>query len=151
MMEEIFELVEQEYAALAAGDVGALLAVFHPDMVLVRPRDKDAHNPADWECPDGRFDEARWGKTFGDFFAGHSLIRCEKQVVKTAATPGQDGGFAVVDIDILWRERDTGEEQRWLGRLCKTYVETQRGVQMIAQVGPLDFGQPDCAACADSF
>jgi ketosteroid isomerase-like protein len=33
-----------------------------------------------------------------------------------------DGGFAVVDVDTLWRRREDGAEMRRRGRACKVYA-----------------------------
>ena len=51
-----------------------------------------------------------------------------------------DGGFAVVDIDTKWKNKETGEEDHWFGRTCKTFSKMNNGEwKMIHQVGVLDY------------
>lgn len=39
--------------------------------------------------------------------------------MRVAASEQGDGGFAVVDVDTLWRDRNTNELFHWKGRACK--------------------------------
>ena len=48
-----------------------------------------------------------------------------------------DGGFAIGDIDTLWRHAD-GREDHWLGRTCKIYTKLADGWKMITQLGAWD-------------
>ena len=51
-----------------------------------------------------------------------------------------DGGFAVVDVDTLWRHRSDGRDQHWLGRACKLYTRLGGGEwKMIAHTGLLKY------------
>lgn len=148
MLEDIFEMVDTETAAWTNRDTRALLALVHPDMVLVWPRDRDAHDPADWECPMGRFDHQRWQQALDSFFVQYELVHNRRKTVRAVITGQQDGGFAVEDVDTLWQNRQSGEQLHWKGRCCKTYVDTSEGFRMIACTGPLNFGDPNCEECA---
>jgi hypothetical protein len=46
-----------------------------------------------------------------------------------------DGGMAVVDVDTLWRDKETGADFHWEGRAAKLYTRTQSGWRMIAHHG----------------
>jgi hypothetical protein len=52
-----------------------------------------------------------------------------------------DGGFAVVDVDTLWRERQTGREFHWKGRACKGYTRVRDRWFLILHTGLLEYGQ----------
>ncbi len=49
-----------------------------------------------------------------------------------------DGAFAVVDVDTLWRDA-AGRDFHWLGRACKIYTTVGGEWKMIAQTGLLDY------------
>ena len=136
----IREVVDRETRAWDAQDVELLLSVFHPDMVWVWPRDARAHDPVDWVTRLGRFDAARWESAYRSFFDRHQLVHNRREVVKIEITAEGDGGFAVVDVDTCWRPRAPAEDDRWLGRTCKTYTRIDDGWKMIAQTGVLDYG-----------
>jgi ketosteroid isomerase-like protein len=57
---EIEAMVERETAAWDRQDATALVDLFHPDMVWPWPPDSQAHDPARWVFPQGRFDRERW-------------------------------------------------------------------------------------------
>lgn len=139
MNDELNELVDRETAAWDQKNVSLLLTIFHPDMVWVWPADRDAHNPIDWECPQGKFDRERWAAIYTGLFARFDLVHNRRRTVKTVLTQEQDGGFAVVDVDTLWRDPNTGDVLHWLGRTCKTYAKTPDGFKMIAQTGVLNY------------
>jgi hypothetical protein len=141
MYESITEIVNRETTAWNNKNVDLLLSIFHADMVWVWPSDRNDHNPADWECPQGKFDIIRWRNIYENLFSNFDLVHNNREIVKIVCTEEQDGGFAVVDIDTLWRDPKTGVELHWLGRTCKTYVKTSDGVKMIAQTGALNY---DC-------
>ena len=135
----IIEIVNRETAAWDYKDIPLLLSVFHPDIVWVWPKDCNAHDPMHWEVPQGKFDYKRWTAIYKGLFKKYDLVHNRRTIMKTKMTNEQDGGFAVVDIDTLWRDPISGEEMHWLGRTCKTYVITQNGFKMIAQTGVLDY------------
>jgi ketosteroid isomerase-like protein len=133
-------LVHRETRAWDARDVGQLLSLFHPDMVWPWPPDARAHDPADWVFVLGRFDPQRWGRAWQELFATHDLVHNRRAIRRIAATAEGDGGFAVVDVDTLWRHRETGAEQRWRGRACKIYTTVGGEWKLIAHTGLLDYG-----------
>jgi hypothetical protein len=91
-----------------------------------------------WTSLHGKFDRPRWGQAYEKWFADFDLIKNQRQTQKTFVSKQGDGAFAGVDVDTLWRT-PFGEESHWFGRTCKTYVLTQKGWKMIAQVGVLDY------------
>ena len=139
MEKEIKEIVNRETSAWNSQNVPLLLSIFHPDMVWVWPKNADSHNPVDWETPQGKYDMERWTKVYQNMFLAFTLEHNKRKIVSITVTNEQDGGFAVVDIDTLWKNRQTGEIMHWLGRTCKTYVKTQNSVKMIAQTGVLSY------------
>ncbi|MEI6517532.1 MAG: hypothetical protein WCN89_02455, partial [bacterium] len=86
----------------------------------------------------GKFNKERWTKVYCDWFTTFKLIKNIRKTQKVFITKEGDGAFAVVDVDTLWRS-ESGEESHWLGRTCKTYVNTAEGWKMISQVGVLDY------------
>ena len=139
MKKEIEEIVNRETQAWDTQNISLLLSIFHQDMVWVWPKDANSHNPIDWETPQGKYDSERWTKIYEDMFSAFLLEHNNRKTVSIVITDEQDGGFAVVDIDTLWQDKQTGEKMHWHGRTCKTYVKTQNGVKMIAQTGVLTY------------
>jgi hypothetical protein len=107
--------------------------------VWVWPSRSDAHDPAEWKIGMGRFDAERWDRFYGELFAAYELVGNDQAVVKIEASPEEDGAFAVVDIDTRWRHRETGEEQRWLGRVCKVYSLVAGEWKLTMHTGALDY------------
>lgn len=142
MHDDIVEIVNRETTAWNDKNVKLLLSIFHPDMVWVWPKDRNSHNPIDWESPQGKFDIARWTNIYNDLFVKFDLVHNKREIVKIVSTDEQDGGFAIVDIDTLWQNHKTGDEFHWLGRTCKTYAKTNNGLKMIAQTGVLNYDYP---------
>jgi hypothetical protein len=50
-----------------------------------------------------------------------------------------DGGFAVVDVDTLWRNRNTNEFFHWKGRACKVYTKVDGRLPFLFQTGLLEY------------
>jgi ketosteroid isomerase-like protein len=139
-IEQIEEIVGRETRAWDTQDVDLLLSIFHPDFVWVWPSSTEAHDPADWKIGMGRFDEARWRRYYVELFATHELEGNDRKLVKIEVAPEGDGAFAVVDIDTRWRHRETGEEMRWLGRVCKVYSLVGGQWKLTMHTGALDYG-----------
>jgi hypothetical protein len=139
IIEEIIEIVNRETKAWNEKDLNLLLGIFHPDMVWVWPKTADSHDPADWETFMGRFDETRWGEVYSKMFSEYNLVHNNRSIVRVELTKEQDGAFAVVDIDTLWKSKKDKTAMHWLGRTCKTYVKTPGGWKMIAQTGTLKY------------
>lgn len=136
---EIEEIIDRETRAWDTKDVDLLLSIFHPDMVWVWPVDPHSHDPMAWVSELGRFNRDRWKSVYSEMFDSYDLIHNRRETKKIVLTSEEDGAFAVVDIDTLWRNRRTGKELHWLGRACKTYAKLEEGWRMIAQTGVLDY------------
>jgi ketosteroid isomerase-like protein len=137
----IEELVHLETRAWDTQDVELLLSLLHPDMVWPWPPHPEAHDPLDWVLVWGRFDRARWGRGWEALFESHELIHNRRVLQRIEVSAEGDGGFAVVDVDTLWRHRINGSLQHWRGRACKLYTRLAVGDwRMIAQTGLLDYG-----------
>jgi ketosteroid isomerase-like protein len=101
-----------------------------------------AHDPVEWVFVLGRFDRERWRKNWQDLFDSHDLVHNRRATVKIEVAAEQDAAFAVVDIDTLWRHKETGEDSLWQGRVCKIYTKMPGGGwKMIFQTGALDFAK----------
>lgn len=137
--QEIREIVDRETRAWDARDVERLLSVFHPDMVWPWPPDARTHDPADWVFVMGRFDRERWGKIWQELFDTHTLVHNRRTIHKIVVTPEGDGGFAVVDVDTLWRDPE-GRDFHWRGRACKVYSRCEEGWKLTMHTGLLDYG-----------
>jgi ketosteroid isomerase-like protein len=136
--ESIKEIVDRETHAWDTKDVALLLTVFHPDMVWPWPPTADHHDPADWIFWAGRYDAERWRRNWQELFDTHDLVHNRRVVRKIVVTPEGDGGFAVVDVDTLWRDR-TGREQHWKGRACKVYSLVGQEWKMTMHTGLLRY------------
>jgi ketosteroid isomerase-like protein len=131
----IHRLVDEETKAWDAKDVGRLLALFHPDMVWPFPPTAMDHDPCTWVFELGRFCPIRWRESWSALFDSHDLIHNRRETVKVLPTHEGDGGMAVVDVDTLWRDKETGADFHWEGRAAKLYTRTQSGWRMIAHHG----------------
>jgi ketosteroid isomerase-like protein len=116
----IREIVDRETRAWDTKDVALLLTVFHPDMVWPWPPTADHHDPIDWIFWAGRYNRERWSRNWQELFDTHDLVHNRRVIQKVVVTPEGDGGFAIVDVDTLWRDKQ-GREQHWKGRACKVY------------------------------
>src|SRR4051812_3335058 len=135
----IEEIVHRETRAWDMQDVDLLVSIFHPDMVWPWPPDENAHDPIDWVWGMGRFDEKRWRKIYGDLFHTHTLVRNQRQIRRIEVSPEGDGGFAVVDVDTLWRHKETGKDLHWKGRACKIFARVGGEWKMTAHTGLLHY------------
>lgn len=138
---QIKEIVDRETEAWNSNNVDQLVSVFHKDMVWPWPPTQDHHDPMDWVLVQGRFDAKRWGDSWQGLFDSHELLHNVRTIKKIEISKENDGAFAVVDIDTLWRNKKTGKEMNWKGRTCKTYTLTNEGWKMIHQVGVLDYSK----------
>jgi ketosteroid isomerase-like protein len=140
----IRELVDRETRAWDTKDVKLLLTIFHPDMVWPWPPDAHAHDPIDWIFWAGRFNHDRWSSNWQTLFDTHELVHNKRVIRKIVVTPEGDGGFAVVDVDTLWRHAD-GSEQHWKGRACKVYSKVGAEWKMTMHTGLLEYPTPAIA------
>lgn len=135
---EIQEIINRETEAWNKKSVDQLLTIFHHEMVCVWPTDSTQHDPLTWTSFLGKFNRDRWGQVYTEWFNDYQLIKNNRNTQKIFVSKQQDGAFAVVDVDTLWR-KPTGEESHWFGRTCKTYSKTASGWKMISQVGVLKY------------
>lgn len=136
---EIREIVNRETTAWDTKDAQLLLSVFHPDMVWPWPPSSQHHDPVDWVFWAGRYDYERWRRNWQQLFDTHELVHNRREIKKIVVTPEQDGAFAVVDVDTLWRNHE-GREQHWKGRACKVYSKVGGEWKMTMHTGLLDYG-----------
>ena len=139
--EAIRGMVDRETDAWDAQDADALLDLFHPDMVWPWPPTSTDHDPRTWVLEYGRFDRERWGRLWQELFDAHELVHNRRRTLEIEATDEGDGGFAVVDVDTLWRHRETGEEFHWEGRATKVYALVDGEWKMTAHWGLLRFDE----------
>jgi ketosteroid isomerase-like protein len=139
--EEIQAMVDRETAAWNARDAEALVSLFHPDMVWPWPPDARSHDPAGWVFPQGRYDRRRWKEGWEELFRTHEMVHNHRRTIRIVASAEGDGGFAVVDVDTLWRNRSTGEPFPWKGRACKGYTKVEGRWLLIFHTGLLDYGR----------
>jgi ketosteroid isomerase-like protein len=134
---QVREIVDRETRAWDAQDTELLLSVFHPDMVWAWPPTADSHDPQLWVWGMGRFDAERWRTSWEELFATHELIHNRRRTVRISISPEQDGAFAVVDVDTLWRHRSDSTAQHRTGRACKLYTQLAGEWKLIAHTGLL--------------
>ncbi|RWD66875.1 MAG: hypothetical protein EOS36_03925 [Mesorhizobium sp.] len=125
--ETIQRLVDVETKSWDEKDIEPFLAMIHPDMAWPFAPNADAHDPIDWVFVLGRFDEEGWRHGYNELFAAHDLIHKHRKTAKIEVAPTEDAAFAVVDIDTLWRNRATGADFQWKGRVCKIYTKLRTG------------------------
>jgi ketosteroid isomerase-like protein len=136
--QQIEEIVNRETRAWDTQDVDLLLTVFHPDMVWPWPPHNRAHDPMEWVLLQGRYDYERWKRGWQELFDTHRLVHNRRQIRKIVISEQQDGAFAVVDIDTLWRDSQ-GKESHWKGRVCKVYSKVGNGWKMSMHTGVLEY------------
>ena len=142
---EIRDMVDRETAAWDARDADALVELFHPDMVWPWPPGPQDHDPATWVMEWGRYDRKRWREGWQRLFDSHDLVSNRREIRKIVVSEEEDGAFAVVDIDTVWRDRETGRDFPWTGRTCKVYTRMDEGWRMIFQTGVLAYPPRDAS------
>jgi len=137
--DQIREMVHRETRAWDARDAEALVSIFHPDMVWPWPPDDESHDPAHWVFPQGRFDRDRWKTAWQQLFDTHDLVHNRRNIARVVVSEQQDGAFAVVDVDTLWRNIETGTLFHWNGRACKGYTRVGNEWKLIFHTGLLRY------------
>jgi hypothetical protein len=138
--EQIRALVDLETKGWNTKNPDLFLSIIHPDMVWPWPPAADAHDPVHWVFVLGRFNRERWRKNWQDLFDRHDLVHNRRDTVKIEVSGERDAAFAVVDIDTLWRHKETKVEFLWKGRVCKMYTKMSSGEwRFIFQTGALDY------------
>lgn len=61
--------------------------------------------------------------------------------MRIAVSTEADGGFAVVDVDTLWRRHADGAEFHWKGRACKGYTKVGDRWYLILHTGLLEYAE----------
>lgn len=135
----VIEIVNRETRAWDTKDINLLLSIFHPDMVWPWPPTSIAHDPMEWVMEAGRYHHDRWTRNWQELFDTHELIHNKREIKKIVVSPEGDGGFAVVDVDTLWRSAD-GRDFHWKGRACKVYSKVGDEWKMTMHTGLLDYG-----------
>jgi ketosteroid isomerase-like protein len=140
--DDIQAMVDRETWAWDHQDAEALVSLFHPDMVWPWPPDSTAHDPASWVFPLGRYNRDRWKAGWQELFDAHELVHNRRTTVRIAVSAERDGGFAVVDVDTLWRRRADGALAHWKGRACKGYTKVGSRWLLIYHTGLLEYIWP---------
>ena len=136
----IQEMVDLETKGWDTRNPELFLSMIHPDMAWPFPPTADSHDPIDWVWVMGRFDKERWRLDWQGLFDTHELIRNRRVTVKIEISKEEDAAFAVVDIDTLWRHKETKEDFLWKGRVCKIYTKLPTGEwKFYYQTGALNF------------
>ncbi|MDH5705644.1 MAG: hypothetical protein OEZ45_06455 [Candidatus Aminicenantes bacterium] len=135
---EIEEMVNRETRAWNTRDVELLMTIWHPDMVWPWPRTPQSHDPLDWVLECGRYDYERWKRGWQKLFATHTLVHNKREIKKIVISKEKDGAFAVVDIDMLWRD-ENGKDNHWKGRVCKVYTKLGAEWKCIMHTGVLEY------------
>jgi ketosteroid isomerase-like protein len=138
--DEIQAVVDHETWAWDHQDAEALVSIFHPDMVWPWPPTATSHDPLGWVFPLGRYDRERWKAGWVDLFRTHELVHNNRRTVRIEVSVERDGGFAVVDVDTLWRNRLDGTPFHWKGRACKGYTKVGARWLLIFHTGLLEYG-----------
>ena len=138
--QQIQALVDLETEGWNAKDPEPFLSIIHPDMVWAWPPSPEDHDPAKWVFVMGRFDRERWRSLWAGLFATHDLVHNIRHTRRIMVTGEEDGALAVVDIDTLWRQKETGAESHWKGRVSKAYTKLSNGEwKLISHSGALDY------------
>lgn len=140
IQQHIQDLIDLETKGWDTKNPDLFLSMIHPDMAWPWPPTSEAHDPMDWVFVMGRFDRERWRASWQDLFDTHELVHNRRRTMKIEVTRERDAAFAVVDIDTLWRRKDTGGRSHWQGRVCKIYTKISTGEwKLYFQTGALHF------------
>ena len=134
----IRKIVDRETRAWDTRDVDLLMSILHPDMVWPWPPTAQDHDPVEWVLELGRYDHDRWRAGWQRLFDTHTLVHNRRSIARIQVSDQGDGGFAVVDVDTLWRDRE-GRDVHWSGRACKIYTLMGEEWKLIAHTGLLEY------------
>lgn len=140
-IEEIQKIVDRETKAWDEKDAQSLVSIFHPDMVWPWPPDNRSHDPMTWDFSQGRYNRDRWISGWQELFDNYDLLYNRRVTLRIEVSAEGDGAFAVVDVDTLWRHKETKVEMHWEGRTLKGYTKTAEGWKLIMHTGVLDYGE----------
>ena len=137
---EIQALIDRETLGLNTKNPDLFLDLIHPDMVWPWPSTPRDHDPVRWKFVLGRYNKERWRQYFQAIFDNFDLVHNYRDTVKIEVSVEEDAAFAVVDIDSLWRDKQTKKDIPWKGRVCKFYTRMTGGEwKVIFRTGPLDY------------
>ena len=137
---KIQEMVDLETKGWDTKNPELFLSMIHEDLAWPFPPTADSHDPVDWVFVMGRFDRERWRRDWQGLFDTHNLIHNRRATVKIEISKEEDAALAVVDIDTLWRHKDTKADFHWKGRVCKIYTKLRSGEwKFYYQTGALNF------------
>jgi ketosteroid isomerase-like protein len=111
-------------------------------MVWPWPPDARAHDPETWVFPQGRYNRERWKGGWEELFRTHELVHNRRRTVRIEISAQDDGAFAVVDVDTLWRSRADGRPFHWKGRAGKGYTKVDDRWLLVFHTGLLDYENP---------
>ena len=137
--DEIRAMVDRETDAWNRQDAEALISLFHPDMVWPWPPSENSHDPMTWVFPYGRYDRVRWKASWEELFRTQELVHNNRTIARIVVSDQQDGAFAVVDVDTLWRHRESAAIFHWQGRACKGYTKVGNQWLLIYHTGLLKY------------
>ncbi len=139
IIDEIKEIVNRETEAWNTQNIHLLLTIFHKDMVWPWPAKSTDHDPMKWEMVLGRFNYQRWRIFYKNFFEKYRLVHNKRVIKKIVISDHNDGAFAIVDVDTLWSDKETGEKHHWKGRTCKVYSKVDDEWKMTMHTGVLQY------------
>jgi len=139
--EQIQALVDQVTLGFNTKNVDLFLEIIHPDTVWPWPPTYHDHDPVRWKFVLGRFNPERWRQNLQAIFDNYDLVHNHRNTVKIEVSDEKDAALAIVDVDSLWRDKDTKQEIHWKGRVCNIYTKmATEEWKLIFQTGPLDYG-----------
>jgi len=136
-MEE--EIINRETKAWDTQNVELFLTIFHKDMVWPWPANNADHDPINWKLFLGKFDYNRWKNIYTNFFNENRLIHNNRKIMKITISKENDGAFAIVDIDTLWKNKKTKEKNHWFGRVSKAYAKVNSKWKLTMHTGVLKY------------
>src|SRR5205807_7456637 len=87
----------------------------------------------------GKIQSAALDSLWQELFDSHDLVHNWRRTLRVVVSEQGDGGFAVVDVDTLWRSRRTQEPLHWKGRACKVYTKVDGLWLFLFQTGLLEY------------
>ena len=115
MKKEIQALIDRETLGLNTKNPDLFLDMIHPDMVWPWPPTPRDHHPVRWKFVVGRFNKERWRQYFQAFFDHYDLVHNHRETIKVEVSLEEDAAFAIMDVDSLWRDKDSKQEIHWEG------------------------------------
>jgi hypothetical protein len=109
---QIQALIDRETLGLNSKNPDLFLDMIRPDMVWPWPPSACDHDPVRWKFVLGRFNKERWRQNFQAIFDNYDLVHNHRDTVKIEVSVEEDAAFAVVDVDSLWRTKDTKQDIR---------------------------------------